>query len=171
MTKEMGDLMVGCETETKDVLSGSLPRKRHAGMFKPGNPGGPGRPKGCLSPATRFRNRIAEEFSDELLNLAMDAVRGGKAHSLLATMLTFVAGTAKAETAPIELPEAIEGTYEDRTEAISKAMLEGRMSPDAAKVAIEQLKTTEEAKQLREMNEEIRALKAKVITGTARRID
>jgi hypothetical protein len=141
------------------------------GRFGVGNKGGPGRRPGSLSAAGRFRQRIAEEHGDELLDLALQAVRSGNANSLLSTMLTFIAGTAKAETAPIVLPEAQHGSYEERTEAISRAMLAGEISPDAAKIAIEQLKTSEEARQLRELNEELRGLKARLVNGTATRIE
>jgi|GEM_PF-4522164 len=158
------------EAESENASLAS-PQRNEKGHFAKGWKGGPGRPRGAMSPAGRFRQTLTEEHGEELLALAMTAVRSGNANSLLGTMMQFVVGQAKAELAPIVLPEATEGTYEERTEAISRAMLDGTISPDAAKVAIEQLKATEEAKQLRELGEELRSLKARLINGTATRIE
>lgn len=139
--------------------------------FKKGWKGGPGRPKGsATSPAARFRQVLTEEHGEEILALAMQAIRGGNANSLLSVMMQFIVGQTKSELAPIVVPEATHGTYEERTEAISQAMLTGEISPDSAKAAIEQLKVTEEARQLKELNEELRQLKERVINGTATRI-
>lgn len=160
----------GVEAQKENLLPSPAPEK-YPNRFKKGGPGGPGRPKGSVSPAGRFRQVLTEEHGEEILALAMQAIRGGNANSLLSTMMQFIVGQTKSELAPIILPEAQHGSYEQRTEAISKAMLAGEISPDAAKTAIEQLKATEEARQLRELNEELRELKARVINGTATRID
>ena len=164
------EIVGGVEAQKENLLSSPAPEK-YPNRFKKGWKGGPGRPKGSLSAAGRFRQVLTEEHGEELLQIAMAAVRTGKANSLLGVMLQFVAGTNKSELAPIEIPDAQNGTYEQRTEAISQAMLGGTISPDAAKVAIEQLKATEEARQLRELNEELRQLKERVINGTATRIE
>lgn len=159
----------GCEREGLSLPSPANVEK-HPNRFKKGWKGGPGRPKGSVSPAGRFRQVLTEEHGEEILALAMQAIRGGNANSLLSTMMQFIIGQTKSELAPIVLPEATHGTYEERTEAISRAMLTGEISPDSARTAIEQLKATEEARQLKELNEELRQLKERVINGTATRI-
>lgn len=166
---ETAEVMLGLKTE-KELSAQGLSTEKYPNRFKKGWKGGPGRPKGSVSAAGRFRQVLTEEHGEELLQIAMNAVRTGKANSLLGVMLQFIAGQQKSELAPIDLPEAQHGTYEERTDAITRAMLGGQLSPDSAKTAIEQLKVTEEARQLREMNDELRTLKARLVNGSAVRI-
>lgn len=161
------------KSEAKIASLTETPQK-NPHRFLPGNTHsvGKGRPKGSVSPATRFRNKLAEH-GDELLELALAQVRKGegKSNTLLVNLLTFVVGQQRGELAAVSIPAMAEAkTYEDKLQALESAVVNGEISPDAAKLIVDQLKTAEEAKQLRELNDELRILKAQVIEGTARRI-
>lgn len=157
-----------------DIGESSLadPPQKKSHLFQPGWKGGPGRPKGSVSPATRFRNKLAEH-GDELIDLALKQVRSGesKSNTLLVNLLTFVVGQQRGELAAVRIEGMAEAvTYESKLQALEDAVVNGDISPDAAKLIVDQLKTSEEAKQLRQLNDELRILKAQVIEGTARRV-
>lgn len=161
------------ETDVEKSVLASAPQKKPIHRFKPGVSGNPnGRPKGSVSPATRFRNKLAEH-GDELLELALAQVRKGegKSNTLLVNLLTFVVGQQRGELAAVSIPAMAEAkTYEDKLLALEAAVVNGEISPDASKLIVDQLKTSEEAKQLRILNDELAILKAKVIEGSARRV-
>lgn len=165
------EMMAGGKAEVENSLSNETPQKKST-LFQPGWKGGPGRPKGSVSPATRFRNKLAEH-GDELLELALAQVRKGegKSNALLVNLLTFVVGQQRGELAAVSIPAMAEAkTYEDKLEALEAAVINGEISPDASKLIVDQLKVAEEAKELRRLNDELAFLKAQVIEGTARRI-
>ena len=163
--------VVGESDIESDCLPVSPQKKR--GGFQPGVSGNPnGRPKGSLSPATRFRNKLAEH-GDELIELALKQVRSGesKSNTLLVNLLTFVVGQQRGELAAVKIEGMAEAqTYEEKLQALENAVVNGDISPDAAKLIVDQLKTSEEAKQLRALNEEIRMMKARLVNGSAVRI-
>lgn len=170
MAETIGEVLVP-EASAEKALPGESPQKKST-LFQPGWKGGPGRPKGSVSPATRFRNKLAEH-GDELLELALAQVRKGegKSNTLLVNLLTFIVGQQRGELATVSIPAMAEAkTYEDKLQALEAAVVNGEISPDASKLIVDQLKTAEEAKQLRELNDELQYLKAQVIEGTARRV-
>lgn len=169
---EQAENVRGGKVETESPVLAELPQKKVAHRFQPGNAGGPGRPKGSVSPATRFRNKLAEH-GEELLTLALKQVRegGSRNNALLTNLLTFVVGQQRGELAAVSIPAMAEAkTYEEKLQALESAVVNGEISPDASKLIVDQLKTAEEAKQLRELNDELRFLKAQVIEGNARRV-
>ena len=142
------------------------------GRFLPGNRP-PGRPAGCVSSVTKARQVLANH-TEELIGLALEQVRQGKANALLAELLRFSMPQARSQLAAISIPGAADamamGDFDGALAEITRATLDGEISPDAAKVATEQVKSAEEAKRLRALAEQVEKLSAKVIEGQARRI-
>lgn len=168
---ETAEMVGGGETGSEEAVLADSPQKK-SNLFQPGWKGGPGRPKGSLSPATRFRNKLAEH-GDELLELALAQVRKGegKSNTLLVNLLNFVIGQQRGELAAVSIPAMSQArTYEDKIQALESAVVNGEISPDASKLIVDQLKVSEEAKLLRELHDEMRILKAQVIEGSARRV-
>src|SRR5690349_3136420 len=46
-------------------------------LFKPGNPGGPGRPAGSRNAATLLLDKLADEAAGDLLEKMIEAAKGG----------------------------------------------------------------------------------------------
>lgn len=159
------------ESETKNVSVTDIPQKKST-LFQPGWKGGPGRPKGSLSPATRFRNKIAEH-GDELIDIALERVRKGdsKSNTLLVNLLTFVVGQNRGELAAVKvegLSEAV--TYTQKLGALERAVANGEISPDASKLIVDQLKAAEQARLMNTINDRIAQLEGVVINGQAKRV-
>lgn len=155
--------------DAQDVAPAATPKilRDEKGRVLPGSasPNPNGRPKGSLSPATRMRNKLATH-GEELLELALEQVRGGRNAALLSDLLKFIIAQHRSEIAPVDLPEAAAaGTYDQRLEAINQAVLRGEVSADVAKTIIDGFKAGEEAKRLQLLSGEIEALKAKIIDG------
>ncbi|MBU3656896.1 MAG: hypothetical protein FGM35_02520 [Rhodocyclaceae bacterium] len=163
------------EKEIQESASFSAPRilkDPKTGRFLPGNRP-PGRPAGCVSSVTKARQVLANH-TEELIGLALEQVRQGKANALLAELLRFSMPQARSQLAAIAIPGAADamamGDFDGALAEITRATLDGEISPDAAKVATEQVKSAEEAKRLRALAEQVEKLSAKVIEGQARRV-
>ena len=163
------------EKEIQESTSFSAPRilkDPKTGRFLPGNRP-PGRPAGCVSSVTKARQVLANH-TEELIGLALEQVRQGKANALLAELLRFSMPQARSQLAAIAIPGAADamamGDFDGALAEITRATLDGEISPDAAKVATEQVKSAEEAKRLRALAEQVEKLSAKVIEGQARRV-
>lgn len=142
------------------------------GRFLPGT-GGNGRRKGGVNTITKARALLANH-TEELIGLALEQVRAGKSTSLLSELLRFSMPQARSQLAAISIPGAADamerGDFDGALAEITRATLDGEISPDAAKVATEQVKSAEEAKRLRALAEQVEKLSAKVIEGQARRV-
>lgn len=158
---------------TEGSVSAVAPQKKTIHRFKPGQSGNPaGRPKGSVSPATRFRNKLAAH-GDELLDLALAQVRKGegKSNTLLVNLLTFIVGQQRGELAAVKIEGMAEAkTYEEKLQALETAVVNGEISPDASKLIVDQLKTAEEARQLNAINDRIRRLEGRLIAGESVRV-
>jgi hypothetical protein len=55
----------------------SDPARSAGGQFLPGNPGGPGRPRGAVSAAAAALDQAAAEAQQELLNVVLEKARAG----------------------------------------------------------------------------------------------
>lgn len=163
------------EKESEKSTSFSSPRilkDPKTGRFLPGT-GGNGRRRGGVNTITKARALLANH-AEELIGLALEQVRAGKSTSLLSELLRFSMPQARSQLAAIAIPGAADamamGDFDGALAEITRATLDGEISPDAAKVATEQVKSAEEAKRLRALAEQVEKLSAKVIEGQARRI-
>lgn len=142
------------------------------GRFLPGNRP-PGRPAGCVSSVTKARQVLANH-TEELIGLALEQVRAGKANALLSELLRFSMPQARSQLANVQIPAAeacmAVGDFDGALAAITQSVLSGETSPDAAKSLTDQIRAAEEAKRLRTLAEQVEKLSAKVIEGQSRRV-
>lgn len=156
----------------------SLPDSRgilqdpQTGRFLPGNKGG-GRPPGSVSAATRARELLGLH-AEELVTIALEQVREGKNAALLSDLLRFAMPQQRSQLQNIIVPEAAQalerGEFELALGAVTQAVLNGELSPDAAKTVTDSIRTAEEAKRLKSLQERVEDLTRRVIEGSARRV-
>lgn len=142
--------------------------KKRDHLFKPGQSGNPkGRPKGALNKDSAARALIFAQSGEIVRKALKEALAGNQA--LLGQLLAIVSPAQRAELAPVQIPGASEaiaaGRFDDALSLISQASLDGLISPDAAKQLTEQLKAAEEAKRLSYLQDQLQALREKVING------
>lgn len=158
------------ESETKNVSVTDIPQKKST-LFQPGWKGGPGRPKGSVSPATRLRNEMAAH-GEKIFNELMRQIDSGKAKPRdLIGALQFIVGPLRGEMGAVKvegLSEAV--TYTQKLEALERAVANGEISPDASKLIVDQLKAAEQARLMNTINDRIAQLEGVVINGQAKRV-
>lgn len=144
----------------------------NTGRFVKGT-GGHGRYRGSVSSVTKARAILADH-TEELIGLALEQVRQGKATALLAELLKFSMPTARSQLMNVQIPAAeaamAVGDFDGALAAVTQSVLAGDTSPDSAKVLTDQIRAAEEAKRYRQLSEEVEKLSQKVIEGQARRI-
>lgn len=136
------------------------------GKFRPGNPGG-GRPVGSLGKGATARARIMAQ-AEAIVDVLLEKAKAGD-NAMLGLAMQVISPAYRAEMAPVQIPGASEaiaaGRFEEALALISQASLDGTISPDAAKTLTEQLKASEEAKRLSYLQDQLQALREKVING------
>lgn len=144
----------------------------HTGRFLPGNRGG-GRPPGSVSAATRARELLSLH-AEELVAIALEQVRESKNAALLSDLLRFAMPQQRSQLQNIVVPAAAlaleRGDFESALGAVTQAVLNGELSPDAAKTVTDSIRSAEEAKRLKHLQERVDELCRRVIEGAARRV-
>ena len=142
------------------------------GRFLPGNRGG-GRPPGSISAATRARELLGTH-AEELVSIALEQVRDGKNASLLSDLLRYAMPQQRSQLQNIVVPEAAaaleRGEFEAALGAVTQAVLNGELSPDAAKTVTDSIRSAEEAKRLKILQDRVEELSRRVFEGAARRV-
>lgn len=142
------------------------------GRFLPGNKGG-GRPLGSVSAATRARELLGMH-AEELVSIALEQVREGKNTSLLSDLLRYAMPQQRSQLQNILVPEAAmaleRGEFESALGAVTQAVLNGELSPDAAKTVTDSIRSAEEAKRLKHLQDRVDDLARRVVEGSSRRI-
>lgn len=161
--------------DAKEVREPNLPRilkDPETGRFLPGNKAG-GRPLGSVSASTRARE-ILSLHAEELVAMALELVREGKNAALLSDLLRFAMPQQRSQLQNILVPEAAEalerGEFESALGAVTKAVLNGQLSPDAAKTVTDSIRSAEEAKRIKHLQDRVDELSRRVIEGSGRRI-
>lgn len=161
------------DTENLSVVnSRRILQDPQTGRFLPGNKGG-GRPLGSVSAATRARELLGMH-AEELVAIALEQVRGGNNTSLLSDLLRYAMPQQRSQLQNIVVPEAAaaleRGEFETALGAVTKAVLNGDLSPDAAKTVTDSIRSAEEAKRLKHLQDRVEELSRRVFDGTSRRI-
>ena len=142
------------------------------GRFLPGNKGG-GRPLGSVSAATRARELLGIH-AEELVSIALEQVREGKNASLLSDLLRYAMPQQRSQLQNIVVPEAAaaleRGEFEAALGAVTQAVLNGELSPDAAKTVTDSIRSAEEAKRIKLLQDRVEELSRRVFEGTSRRV-
>lgn len=142
------------------------------GRFLPGNRGG-GRPQGSVSAATKARELLGLH-AEELVSLALEQVREGKNTALLSDLLRFAMPQQRSQLQNIVVPGAAaaleRGEFEAALGAVTQAVLNGELSPDAAKTVTDSIRSAEEAKRIKLLQDRVEELSRRVFEGSARRI-
>ena len=163
------------EVDTQKVSSVKSPRilkDPETGRFLPGNKAG-GRPLGSVSAATRARELLGQH-AEELVAIAIEQVREGKNTALLSDLLRFAMPQQRSQLQNIVVPAAAmaleRGDFESALGAVTQAVLNGELSPDAAKTVTDSIRSAEEAKRLKHLQDRVDELSRRVVEGSARRI-
>lgn len=160
------------------TMNPKLPESRgilqdpQTGRFLPGNKGG-GRPVGSVSAATRARELLGLH-AEELVSIALELVREGKNAALLSDLLRFAMPQQRSQLQNIVVPEAAlalqRGEFESALGAVTQAVLNGELSPDAAKTVTDSIRSAEEAKRIKSLQERVDELSRRIVEGSARRV-
>lgn len=180
---ELGDVIdpkpvrkVAYSEEDMETSSGGasprIVRDNTTGRFLPGTRS-PGRRPGSVNAATRARELLVNH-AEELVTLAIEKVRTEGSSALLSDLLRFAMPQQRSQLQAVMIPEAADamarGDFDGALAAVTQAVLSGEISPDTGKVSTEQIRSAEEAKRLKRVEEEINRLSEKVITGISRRV-
>ena len=142
------------------------------GRFLPGNKAG-GRPLGSVSAATRAREMLSQH-AEELVAIAIEQVREGKNTALLSDLLRFAMPQQRSQLQHILVPQAADalkrGDFDSALGAVTQSVLNGELSPDAAKTVTDSIRLAEEAKRLKSLQDRVDELSRRVIDGTVRRV-
>lgn len=142
------------------------------GRFLPGNRAG-GRPLGSVSAATRARE-ILTQHAEELVALAIEQVREGRNTALLSDLLRFAMPQQRSQLQNILVPDAAaalkRGDFDAALGAVTQSVLNGELSPDAAKTVTDSIRLAEEAKRLKSLQDKVDELSRRVIEGSVRRV-
>lgn len=132
--------------------------KSGGSRFKPGNPGGPGRPAGSRNAATVLLDKMASDDASDVLQATLEAAKGGDLRAA-EIVLSRVWPARKSRPVALSLP-AIK-TAADIVEAlgiVASAMAEGDLTPDEAQAVSAVLEGKRRAIETVELEARITAL-------------
>lgn len=132
--------------------------KTGGGGFKPGNPGGPGRPSGSRNKATVILDRIAEGEGGEVLQAVLSSAKGG---DMVAAriILDRVWPARKSRPVCLSLPEIkTAADVVSALGAVADAVGVGDISPDEGAAVASILETKRRAIETTELETRITAL-------------
>ena len=126
--------------------------------FRPGNPGGPGRPAGSRNTATLMLDKLAEGDAKAILQMQLDKAKEGDARAA-ELILSRVWPPRKGRAVALKLP-AID-TAADLVKALGKvasAVAAGEITPDEGQAVSAVLETKRRAIETVELESRIAAL-------------
>jgi hypothetical protein len=103
------------------------------GRFAPGNPGGPGRPRGSRHRAQAALDAIGEDGAADVLRSVLEAARGGDLRAA-AILLDRVWPARRGRTVELEVPPVTSAAdLVPALAAVAGAMARGELTPEEAR--------------------------------------
>lgn len=170
--KEMNDMNSDNNQNTAPVNpvvnKADIERHCDSGRWLKGISGNPsGRPKGALNKDSNARELVFAQAGEIVRKSLKEALSGNQ--TLLSQLLGIVVAPAKSQLGAVEIPGAADamasGNYDQALALITRAALNGDVSPDIAKTLTDQISAAGEARRISSLQDQINMLREKVVSG------